>query len=71
MKFSDTGLTNGGSYNSINSFGGGGGSGGYGGFKSSGVYSDTIRKPTRLEALPSTGPVKKKSVPMLNTMGTF
>ena len=68
-------MTNGGSYNSINNFSVGGG--GYAGFKSSGVYSDSIRKPTRLEALPGTvgsvgtGPVKKKSVPMLNTMGTF
>ena len=48
---SDSGLTNGGSYNNINSFSGGG-SGGYSGFKTSGIYSDTIRKPTRLEALP-------------------
>ena len=67
---SDNGMSNGGSYNGINSFG----SGGYNGFKSSGgVYGDigTIRKPTRLEALPSSGPVKKKSVPLLNTMGTF
>ena len=73
---SDNGLSNGGgggSYNGINSVGSGLG-GGYSGFKSSGgVYGDlgTIRKPTRLEALPSSGPVKKKSVPLLNTMGTF
>lgn len=66
-------MSNGGSYNGINTFGSGG-SGGYSGFKSTGgVYGDlgTIRKPTRLEALPSSGPVKKKSVPLLNTMGTF
>jgi hypothetical protein len=33
-----------------------------------------VRKPSRLEALPSMdrkSNVKKKSVPMLNTMGTF
>ena len=80
MKVSDNGLSNGGgggggggSYNGINSVGSGLG-GGYSGFKSSGgLYGDlaTIRKPTRLEALPSSGPVKKKSVPLLNTMGTF
>ena len=72
---SDNGLSNGGggggSFNGINSVGS---SGGYSGFKSSGGgYGDigTIRKPTRLEALPASGPVKKKSVPLLNTMGTF
>ena len=45
----DSGLTNGGSYNNINTFagGGGGGGGGFAGFKASGVYGDTIRKPTR------------------------
>jgi len=71
----DNGLSNGGggggSFNGINSVGS---SGGYSGFKSSGGgYGDigTIRKPTRLEALPASGPVKKKSVPLLNTMGTF
>ena len=43
----DSGLTNGGSYNNINTFAGGGGGGGFAGFKASGVYGDTIRKPTR------------------------
>ena len=33
--------------------------------------SDPSENQPRLEALPSSGPVKKKSVPLLNTMGTF
>jgi len=82
----DNGSSGGGSYNgSSSSYGGGGGSyGGGGGYKnsntslfnSSSYASDlsSVRKPTRLEALPSmdkTTPMKKKSMPMLNTMGTF
>ena len=88
--FLDNGSSGGSSYNgTTSSYGGGGGGyggGSYGGggyknsnsglFNSSSYTSDlaSVRKPTRLEALPSmdkSHPVKKKSMPMLNTMGTF
>ena len=72
--------------NLTNFSGNGGGTGGLGGYSSSSIHAagdiGPIRKPTRLEALPGMGvgaggglgksSIKsKKSVPVLNTMGTF
>eukprot|EP00090_Calanus_glacialis_P013510 TRINITY_DN22193_c0_g1_i2.p1 TRINITY_DN22193_c0_g1~~TRINITY_DN22193_c0_g1_i2.p1 ORF type:complete len:890 (-),score=194.71 TRINITY_DN22193_c0_g1_i2:567-3236(-) len=81
----ENGSSSGGSYSgSSPSYGGSGGGYGGGGYKNSnsGLFNSSsyasdlasVRKPTRLEALPSMDrahPVKKKSMPMLNTMGTF